>query len=271
MADMTTKTSFPRADNSTPMQTTVIQTYRIDDQPDWIATCLRSTEAWAKTNDWAYFFRGDDIFDLVPPAFREKFSNQKPLQIDIARLLWAREIFDTNVATERVIWLDSDVFVFDSGAIHIDPTLDFALGRQIWVQPGQDGRHRTYRQVHNAILVINRSTPVLDFLIQTVLTLAERHDGPASPQFLGPKLLTALHNIVGFPVIESVGMTSPLVLGDLATGGGPALSQMANAMDSPLGAVNLCSSYRNQTVDGIHCDDGVFEDAINTLNTRGLR
>ena len=185
-------------------------------------------------------------------------------------MLWARALFDAKPGLDRVIWLDADVFVFDPGLITIDPAIDFAVGRQIWVQPGKDGDLRTYRQVHNAILVINRSTPVLDFLIQTVLRLARRHDGAASPQFLGPKLLTALHNIVGFSIVESVGMASPLVLGDMAAGGGRALSLLTSATDSPLGAINLCSSYRNETVDGIRCDDGLFEQAISTLEARGL-
>lgn len=252
------------------MQTTVIQSYRTNDQPHWLRACLKSAEAWADTNGWTYIFRGDDIFDLVPTDIREKFSTQLPLQVDIARLLWARAVFDTHPDLERVIWLDADVFVFDSGAVMIDSAADFAVGRQIWVQPGSGGKLRSYRQVHNGILVINRTTPVLDFLIQTVLKLATRHTGNAAPQLLGPKLLTALHNIVGFSTVESVGMTSPLVLGDLAAGGGRTLALLNSANDSPIGAVNLCSSYRNETVDGIRCDDGLFEQAINTLEMHGL-
>ncbi|MDG2243209.1 MAG: hypothetical protein P8L66_06905 [Rhodospirillaceae bacterium] len=269
MPRLSTELANPQPHRSLFMKTTVIQSYRTDDQPTWMSACLSSTETWAATNNWDYSFRGDDIFDLVPLDLREKFSTQIPLQIDIARLLWARNVLDNDTTVERVIWLDADVFVFAPEVIHIDPEVDFAVGRQIWIQSGTGDEFRTYRQVHNAILVINRSTPVLDFLIQTVLTLAGRHDGLAAPQFLGPKLLTALHNIVGFSVIDSVGMVSPLALRDLAAVDGPALTRLRSETKTPLGAVNLCSSYRDQTIDDVCCNDDLFEQATRTLKERG--
>ena len=251
------------------MDTMVIQSSRTEDQPAWIATCLASATAWANLNGWDYCFRGDDLFDLVPPDLRAKFPGQIPLQIDIARLLWARSLFAEISGIERIIWLDADVFISAPETVQIDPALDFAVGRQIWVQPDQNEKLRSTRQVHNAILVFTRPSPVLDFLIQTVVNLATRHAGAAAPQFLGPKLLTALHNIVGFAVIESVGMASPLVLRDLAAGGGPALDLLTTKTEDSLGALNLCSSYQGQTIDGVACTDSLFENAITTLkNTR---
>lgn len=253
-----------------PMQTTLIQTHRTENRPPWISDCLASAEAWASANSWAYHLRGDEIFELVPPKILAKFAHQIPLQIDIARMLWARSHFDEHPKTERIIWLDADVYVFDPSLIHIDPTLDFAVGRQIWIQPDGTGKLKTYKQVHNAILVFKRSTPVLDFLIQAAMTLAQRHQGPATPQLLGPKLLTALHNIVGFSVIESIGMASPLVLADIAAGTGSAMDRLVSASPAPLGAANLCSSYLGQTIDGVSCTDDLFVRAIQKLKSDGL-
>jgi hypothetical protein len=252
------------------MHTAVIQTYRTEHQPPWIAKCLDSAEAWAEANAWEYLFRGDDIFDLVPSALQKKYAEQLPLQIDIARLIWARDLLRDKKTLERVVWLDADVFVFDPDSVCLDDTTNFAVGRQIWVQPTKGGALKTYKQVHNAILTFQKSTPVLDFLLQTVLDLAERHNGPATPQLLGPKLLTALHNVVGFSVIDSVGMASPLVLADLAAGKGPALTRLKSASQQSIGAVNLCTSYRGQTIDGVVCDDALFEAAIKRLAANGL-
>jgi hypothetical protein len=68
------------------------------------------------------------------------------------------------------------------------------------------------------------------------------------PQFIGPKLLTALHNVCQLPVMESAGMLSPLVIKDLVQGGGEALSRFVEHSPVPTGA-NLCiSSHERQEV-----------------------
>lgn len=225
---------------------------------------MSSVAAWAKDQGWAYHVRGDDLFDLIPDDIRRKFSTQRPLLADIARLRWAREVFDQDPSMERVIWLDADVLLFAPENVTL-PDADFAVGRQVWVQPDAKDKLRVYRQVHNAVLAIHRASPVLDFLIQTATDLAARHNGPTSPQLLGPKLLTALHNIVGFGVIEGVGMASPRVLADISAGGGPAYELLQRESPEPLGALNLCSSYREQTVDGVACTDALFSSVIKVL------
>lgn len=246
------------------MQTTVLQSFRQTDVPAWMTTCMASVAAWAESQGWAYRFRGDDLFDLVPDDIRQKYSAQRPLLADIARLKWARQIFDQDLSVERVIWLDADVLLFTPENI-ILPDADFAVGRQVWVQPDAKDKLRVYRQVHNAILAIHRASPALDFLIQTAADLATRHHGPASPQLLGPKLLTALHNIVGFGVIEGVGMASPRVLADISMGSGPAYDLLRQQSPGPLGALNLCASYQGQTVDGVACTDALFSSVIKAL------
>lgn len=252
------------------MQTVVIQSYRETGVPAWMTRCRTSVETWAEECGWAYRFLGDELFDLVPDPIRTKFATQRPLLADIARLKWAHQIFEAGAGIERVVWLDADVLVFAPENIEIPAQADFAVGRQVWVQPGAKDKLRAYRQVHNAVLAIRRSSPTLEFLIQEMTTIADRHDGPASPQLLGPKLLTALHNIVGFSVIEGVGMASPSVLTDIIEGGGPALDLLLKESPTALGALNLCSSYRGQTVDEIMCDDALFDAATAALMTTGL-
>ena len=72
------------------------------------------------------------------------------------------------------------------------------------------------------------------------------HEGRFVPQFIGPKLLTALHNIVHFDVVENVGMLSPAVVKDLVAGQGDCLDLFNKRAPVSLAAVNLCSSLAVQ-------------------------
>lgn len=247
------------------MRTTVLQSYRTKDVPTWISTCLSSVAQWAQSQGWTYTFMDDALFDLVPGPICAKFADQKPLLADIGRLIWARQMFESDPTVERIVWLDADVLVFAPDHMLLPADGDFAVGRQIWVQPDAKDKLRVYRQVHNASLSINRGAPALDFLIQTMLSLADRHNGPASPQLLGPKLLTALHNIVRFAVIDSVGMASPMVLRDIADGGGPAYNLLKQESPAPLGALNLCASYVGRHIDELDCDEALFSSVIDAL------
>jgi hypothetical protein len=62
------------------------------------------------------------------------------------------------------------------------------------------------------------------------------------PQFIGPKLLTALHNIAYCPVLETAGMLSPLVIRDILKGNGKALELFKRESPAKLYAANLGAS-----------------------------
>ena len=66
------------------------------------------------------------------------------------------------------------------------------------------------------------------------------------PQFIGPKLLTALHNVVQFPVMESAGMLSPLVIKSIVEGKGEALQRFIEQSPVPIAGANLCQSSRDR-------------------------
>ena len=62
------------------------------------------------------------------------------------------------------------------------------------------------------------------------------------PQIVGPKFLNAIQNMMGLPLIHEIGMASPLVVTDIAAGGGPALDMMMNAAQAPVCGLNMCAS-----------------------------
>lgn len=62
------------------------------------------------------------------------------------------------------------------------------------------------------------------------------------PQYIGPKLLTALHNMLHFPVVENAGMLSPAVSIDLLNGDGAALDLFLRHHQQMPAGVNLSAS-----------------------------
>ena len=202
-------------------------------------TCLRSVRDWAAGSGYGYRCFGDEIFDRLPSGFRDKTAGRLSTQADLGRLLLARQLLQE---VERVIWLDADVLVFAPEALDCEAAGAYAFGREIWVQEDPRGGLRAYRNVHNAVCVFERQNPFLDFYIHTAERLVSLNDGGFPPQFIGPKFLTALHNIMQLPLIESLGMASPLVIQDLVKGGGEALDLQRTQQPRPLAAVNLCAS-----------------------------
>jgi len=66
------------------------------------------------------------------------------------------------------------------------------------------------------------------------------------PQFIGPKLLTALHNIVNFPVMEEAAVLSPIVIRDILMGGGEAMTFFIKNSNVEFAGANLCISSLNK-------------------------
>ena len=110
------------------------------------------------------------------------------------------------------------------------------------MQQAESGKFRVYRKVHNAFLMFRRGNHFLDFYCDAAESLVSRNQGQMPPQFIGPKLLTALHNIVGCPVMEQAGMLSPLVIRDLLAGFGAAVDLFRQRSEVLPTAANLSSS-----------------------------
>jgi hypothetical protein len=126
------------------------------------------------------------------------------------------------------------------------PDSSYALGREVWVQTDTNNRLRAYSKVHNAFLMFRAGNNFLDFYTETAGRLLGLNSGTMPPQFIGPKLLTALHNIALCPVMETAGMLSPLVIRDLIKGQGAALELFRRESPVRICAANLSSSLTRQ-------------------------
>ncbi len=243
--------------------TLVIQSHA-PDAPGIVSRATESVHAWAAARDFDYALKHDELFDLIPAACMEAAGARRQMAADIARLAWIEAELDRGC--DRVVWLDADVFVFRPGAFDVDAPDGYAFGREHWVQLDKAGRLKVFNNVHNAMLVFTpRGRATLDFYREQAerLLLSAGPDVPA--QLVGPKLLTALHNVVRFPLLASVGMVSPLVVRDLASGGGVAWDMLRSAHDDGLAALNLSTSLMGTATDGVEVTEALLERAVDAL------
>jgi hypothetical protein len=190
-------------------------------------------------NGYERHFMQDELFDCVPAFLLEKTRHQPVIASDLARLLNLQDALHSGY--ERVMWMDSDFLIFNPSEFSV-PDSDCAVGREIWVQQDKHGRLKSYKKIHNAFLMFVKGDSFLDFYADTAERLLTQNQGPVPPQFIGPKLLTALHNLAKLPVLETAGMLSPMVIKAMLEGKGPALELFIKHSPQPIAAANLCIS-----------------------------
>lgn len=222
-----------------PQKTLVFQSHRQNLPYAWLTECFDSVKQWAHLKNYDYIFIDDALFSVINKEIFERYKSQKVILTDIARLLWARKYL--NDGYERVIWLDADFLIFNAEEFNLLKA-DYAVGREVWVQKDKAKGLSVYKKVHNAFLMFSKDNAFLDFYIETAMRLLSTNTGNVPPQFIGPKLLTALHNICLLPVQESAGMLSPIVLNDLSSGQGQALDLFEKSLSSPVYAANISTS-----------------------------
>lgn len=228
------------------MRTLVIQSHRNPIPYNWLNYCLASVKSWAETNNFEYQFMHDQLFDVLPAEIVDKYLNRPVVLSDLARLLVCRNALSDKY--ERVVWLDSDFLVFAPDQFVLSDSA-YAVGREVWIQKNDSGKLKAYKKVHNAFLMFRRGNAFLDFYIETAQRMLMDNSGGVPAQFIGPKLLTALHNVAVLPVLETAGMLSPLVVQDIDEGQGSALGLFNRESSVPIAAANLCiSSYERDEI-----------------------
>lgn len=210
-------------------------------------------------NNYEYQFLGDELFDCLPHGLLDKTGHQKVIASDLARLLVLTDAL--NRGYETVIWLDADFLIFNP-AEFVLPDQPYAVGREVWVQNDRHGKLKVYKKVHNAFLMFRQGNHFLSFYSETAERLLLLNQGTIPPQFIGPKLLTAIHNVAILPVMESAGMLSPAVIKGILGCEGKALELFTNHSPVQVTAANLCSS----SCDKNEVSDMEMQQLIEALN-----
>lgn len=252
------------------MKTVVFQSYRTESVPSWIATCMNGVRLWSASKSYDYRFLDDQFFDLLPADYRKKADGRPPILSDLARLIMARNLIFEGY--EKTIWIDADVLIFDPENFDLLVEGGFCFCREIWVQPTLNGGIRVFRNVHNAVCVFLKGNSFLDFYIDAcihVIAGVSDEKGMVN-QIVGPKLLSALHNMIGYPLINNVGMLSPLILQDIDRFGGVALDRLVDEIPAFMQAANLCASLAGGVIDGIDLSHALMGRVVDRLlKTRG--
>lgn len=242
----------------------VIQSHTAPLPAAWLADCTASVRAFARACGFEYRWLGDEILDTLPAQLLEKTCNQRVVAVDLARLVVLESALDEGF--DPVVWIDADVLILDPERFRLtDAPAQF--GREVWVQREARGALRVYRRIHNAVMAFRRAEPILPFYRFAATRILERYDragGAMVPQLIGPKLLTLLHNAIGFDVLETAGVLSPPVITDLLAGGGRALERYLGACSDRVLAVNVCAS----SVRRGDLDDGQMERLVTLLAER---
>lgn len=244
-------------------QTLVIQSHRSPLPYPWIEQCLSSVRQWCDLNQYEYRFLGDELFKALPPEVQAVTSDKPVIASDLARLYAIQNaLYDGH---DRVIWLDADLLIFHQERFILSDST-YSVGREIWVQKTDAGRLKIYKKVHNAFLMFHKGNSFLDFYIETAERLLLSNTGGIPAQFIGPKLLTALHNIAVLPVMELAGMLSPLVIHDIVNNGGPALDLFRQNSSQPIYGANLCISSCERS----EVSNEMMSQLIDSLLDKGL-
>lgn len=237
---------------------------------------MQTVRAWSQSNRFDYRWLGDELFAPIASVLLDKIGEQRVIASDLGRLYALKQGLETH---ERVLWLDADFLIFNPAQfiLPIDKlpsdkefSQGYMVGREVWIQEDpQRGavRLKSYVKVHNAFLMFDRENSFLDFYLSHAQQLLHEYDGPMPPQFVGPKLLTAIHNVVGCPVMETAGMLSPLVIGGLLSGGRDteAINLFQKRSKEKLAAANLCSSLTQKS----NCSEQQMNKLIRMLLSTG--
>jgi hypothetical protein len=249
------------------VRTVVYQSFRTHDVPAWISRCLETVKSWAAGQGFVYRFYGDEMFGYAPGWYREKVADHVLLVSDLARLEIAKELL--NQGYERTIWVDADVVVFAPRRFVIDVREEFSFCREVWLGRDQEGGIAVSSRVANAVSVFVQQNHFLDFYIHACLTRI-RHKTNVNRLDAGTDLLSRLHKLVPFPLIETVGLFSPLMHRSVQENRHRLLRAYMQEVGRPLYAANLCGSLCNHTFGGFLLDAGVYDAVIDVLlRTRG--
>jgi hypothetical protein len=273
-------------------KTIVFQSYRTYNVAGWIDDCLWTVRQWASKLGYDYAFLGDEIFDSIPGWFKEKTSGtpgKMCLWSDLARLQTAKRFLSEGY--DRTVWLDADILIFDPEAFSISIHKGTGFCEEIWLEkvawsealadPVEFARKKRrsltrlwssincYRRINNAVSVFNQDNNFLDFYISSCLDLVSHKEALVTTE-LGASFLSPLGGKYDFTLIDDVGLFSPLVLDDIASGRAGYLETYMRRCGRRLHAANLCGSFLSRRVDGVHMREELYERVVGRLlDTRG--
>lgn len=189
---------------------------------------------------WDYRLLGDELFRGVPLAISLKARSRLPLA-DLGRLLWTKRFLQD---WDRVIWLDSDVLVFDPNSFAIATDNEDLVCREILIQRREGSTEVDASFGHNpTALMFGRESPLLDEWLHAIENHAAHSPGFGDADF-GREMLAGIARKRPLTAIESIGHFNAAILREIHGLPGEALRKLVEKAGGPFAAGNLCGHYR---------------------------
>jgi len=225
---------------------------------------MASVRDWASLRGYEYEFVDDRLFDYAPAWVRERCGAQKLPVTDVARLHLLRERLAQG--WQRVVWIDADVVVFAPQRFMLDDTAPYALCPEFWVRSTPSGRLEVIEKVNNAVTVITRDQPMLDFWIFAVEEILRVHSTEQiGPLITGTIFYTDLAKIMPLRVVQDASLISPSTVNDIANGGGRYLELWKRSVPGRVSAINLCASLQDQRYHNVCLSADDMQRAVDVL------
>jgi hypothetical protein len=249
------------------MKTIVYQSYRGNETPSWLLTCMQTVKNWAEAKGYDYQ-REDNFFDYVPDWYIDKAQGKINVIADLARLEIAKKFLDSGY--DKTIWMDADVVVFAPDDLIIDTTEDYLLCREVWLDTQDDknleeGTLFYLKKVTNSFVYFTQNNSFLDFYRYATKSIVKNQTDPLSRLAVSTNFLSNLYKIMELPLFPNMGLFSPILMQGIVEDRSKVLQLYAKALITPVYAANLCLSFRNQYNKGIMVTDEFFEQVIDKL------
>ncbi len=249
------------------MTTIVFQSFRTQDVPGYIHTCLKSVRGWAEGLGYGYAFLDDQFLSLAPEWYRRKAGTLTCVVTDLARLVQARTLLLRGY--DQVIWMDADLLVFQPERLRLPATPSFRYCKEVWLQRTPLGAVAPLFRVNNSVCVFGREgVGHLDAYIHQCLTLVRATESLASALMVGTEVLT--RSFQHAETIDSVGMLSPVLLQAVLREELDVIARYSAWQGAPVFAANLCNNYRSGFGEVAGLFDYLLEEAVaELLETQG--
>lgn len=216
--------------------TIVLQAWDEPPIPEWIDRCLASVRYWSSIQQFAYKFVPRGLRERAPQWFRNRCGSRQGPVADLARLLLMQDLFDQGYG--KVIWIDSDVLVFDAARLRIDSAQGMlALYQAV---PAHSPGAAALAAVNGSVLAAERNHPVFNFYRHAVEdSVRNLHGDEMAPDLAGSALLTSIARIAPIDCLTAVGQRAPGMLAGIARGDDGGATEYIARHGFPLAAATL--------------------------------
>jgi hypothetical protein len=218
---------------------------------------MLTVQAWADGKGYEYRVLGDELFRGIPEIVAQKSASKLPLT-DIGRLLWIRR-FLAERQHDCVIWIDSDVLVFDAANFKIDVSKSELVCREISVLT-KDGGTVVERSYNPTVLSFRNGSTLLPRWIAACEGVTQRLPKLPNEAF-GRPLLEALSKVQELRCIESVAHNTLDITSDIIKSQRQNIRRLVQKAKEPFGAANLSGHFP--------LEEDVFDQVVERLLAQG--